>query len=75
MLKIQTERRLTPSQRAMCAEKALAFYQEQAKERQRLSQGRGVKGVEDLPHLKDDTGKARDKAGRAFGVSGKLVDG
>ena len=62
------------SQRGMVAGRAKEYYAEQAKERQRLSHGRGVKkGVEDLPHL-NEQGKARDKAGKAFGVSGRMVD-
>lgn len=34
---------------------------QQAKERQRLSEGRGQKGVEKVPHL-NETGKARDQS-------------
>ena len=47
------------------------IYDEQAKERQKLSHGRGVKGVENLPHLKDDS---RDAVGKIVGVSGKSID-
>lgn len=45
-----------------------------AKERMRLSEGRGAvkeKGVETLPHL---NGKSRDKIGERVGVSGKSID-
>ena len=42
-----------------------------AKERQRLSQGRGQKGMENLPYLKPEQGAARDHAAKAVGVSGK----
>lgn len=67
-------RHLTASQRSMVGARAKEIYSKQAKERQKMSQGRGVtKGVEDLPHL-NETGKARDKAGAAVGVSGKLID-
>jgi hypothetical protein len=49
------------------------LYDRDAKERQKLSEGRGhKKGVENLPHLNE--GKARDQAGKAVGVSGKTVD-
>ncbi|MCS6305235.1 MAG: hypothetical protein H8K07_16455 [Nitrospira sp.] len=41
---------------------------QQAKERQRLSEGRGKKGPANLPDLK--AGDARDQVGRVFGVSG-----
>lgn len=67
-------RQLTPSQKAMVAARAKQYYVDQAKERQKLSEGRGRKGVENLPHLLDVKGKARDQAGKAAGVSGKLVD-
>jgi hypothetical protein len=49
------------------------WYDERAKER--MSQGGGDKksGVENLPHPIENTSKARDAAGKAVGVSGKLV--
>lgn len=47
----------------------MGLYEQQAKERQKLSEGRGQKGQENLPDLK---GQARDAAGKAFGVSGKF---
>lgn len=56
----------------MCAARAREIYEREAKERQKLSEGRGQKGMEKLPHL--NTGAARDLAGKAFGVSGKSVD-
>ncbi len=62
-------RQLTPSQRAMVADKARGLYDKRAKERQKLSEGRGKKGVITLPPL-----KARDEAGKAVGVGGSLVD-
>lgn len=70
-------RQLTPSQRAMCADKARDLFDKMAKERmaeggKSAGKGRPRQGVEDLPHPM--TGKSRDQAGKAFGVSGKLVD-
>jgi hypothetical protein len=65
-------RHLNESQRAMVAAKAKERYTAEAKERQKQSKGRGKKGVANLPPQK--TGKARDKAGEAVGVSGKSVD-
>lgn len=65
-------RHLVPSQAAMCAARAREIYERQAKERQRLSEGAGIKGPANLPDL--SKGDARDKAGKAFGVSGKSVD-
>jgi hypothetical protein len=65
-------RHLTPSQASMCASRAKDIYEREAKERQKLSEGRGQKGPANLPDLK--TGDARDIAGKAFGVSGKSVD-
>jgi ParB-like chromosome segregation protein Spo0J len=64
-------RHLTPGQRAMCAARAREMYDLRAKERQRLSEGRGKKGMANLPDLK---GTARDDAGKVFGVSGRSVD-
>jgi hypothetical protein len=64
-------RHLTPSQASMCAARAREIYERQAKERQKLSEGRGQKGPANLPEVKGD---ARDLAGKAFGVSGKSVD-
>lgn len=59
----------------MVGARARELYDEQAKERQKMSQGRGQKkGVENLPHLNSDTGKARDAVGKAVGVSGKSID-
>jgi hypothetical protein len=52
----------------MCAARARQIYERQAKERQ----GKRNDLVENLPP--SESGKARDKAGAAFGVSGKSVD-
>lgn len=67
-------RHLDASQRSMVAGRVKEHYARQAKQRQRLSEGRGKKGVEKLPHLNEASGKARDQAGDAVGVSGKSVD-
>lgn len=64
-------RHLTVSQAAMCAQRARKMYDEAAKERQKLSEGRGKKGLANCPDLK---GTARDQVGETFGVSGKSVD-
>jgi len=67
-------RQLTPSQRSMVAARVREFYDNAAKERQRASGGdqKAKAVVEKLPQ--PDTGKARDQAGKAAGVSGKMVD-
>ena len=66
-------RHLTLAQSAMCAARAREVYEKQAKERQQVRKGdQAGASVENLPQL--DSGKARDKAGAAFGVSGKSVD-
>jgi hypothetical protein len=57
---------------ALCAARAKEYYECEAKERQRLSEGAGNKGMVNLPYL--SKGPARDKAGEAFNVSGKTVD-
>ena len=65
-------RHLTKGQLAIAAAKLKAHYAGEAKERMRLSEGHGKKkGVEHVPHL---SGRARDLAGQATGVSGKKVD-
>lgn len=65
-------RQLSVSQRAMIGDDAEVLREKieaRAKERQRLSQGRGQKGVEDSSHL-IDAGKTRDQIGATVGVSG-----
>ena len=54
----------------MVGNKARAYYDQQAKERQKRKPAESV--VESLPEQKHST--ARDAAGKAVGVSGKLVD-
>jgi len=47
------------------------MLESEAKERQKLSQGRGKKGVEKIPQV--NKGKARDKAGEIIGVNRQYV--
>lgn len=68
-------RHLTKSQLAIAAGRAESMYEaerEKAKERQRLSEGRGKKGPEIVSDLKE-RGDTRDKIGQQFGISGPLV--
>lgn len=66
-------RHLTPSQAAMCAQRAREIYDRRAKERQQVRKGNQAGAtVENLPQL--EPSKARDEVGKAFGVSGKSVD-
>lgn len=66
-------RHMTPSQLAMVADKVRDYYDKLAKERQKVRKGEQPgASVETLPQLSE--GKARDAAGKAVGVSGRLVD-
>ena len=66
-------RHLNASQCAMAAARAMPFYTEAAKGRQKQRKGKQPgASVENLPQLSE--GKARDQAGRDFEVSGKSVD-
>lgn len=57
----------------MCAARARDIYEREAKERQVVRKGdQAGTSPANLPDL--DKGDARDKAGKAFGVSGKSVD-
>lgn len=52
---------------------AARFYDRQARERMQVRKGdQPGASVENLPHM--DNSKARDAAGKEFGVSGKSVD-
>ena len=62
-------RHLDETQRAMVGGRAKGVYEKQAKER--LSTNGGHSGRANCPQA---TGKSRDKAGEAAGVSGKSVD-
>ena len=64
-------RQLNPSQRGGVGVEIEALRAIEAKERQRLSKGRGVKGVVNLPQV--NTGKARDQAAAMVGVSGAMI--
>ncbi len=65
-------RHLAPSQRAAIAVEALPFYEKEAKERQKLSWGRGHKGSAIMRDL--NCGKATHHAAEAFGVSSRLIE-
>lgn len=73
-------RHLTPSQAAMVGARAREIYDRQAKERQKETAirsnksraGKEIPEVVNLPPL--DSGKARDHAAKAVGVSGKSID-
>jgi len=69
-------RHMTPSQLAMVGEKAKGLYAKQAKERQKEAGKTHGKGQPKLPvELPEAKGfDARDAAGKAVGVSGKLID-
>lgn len=64
-------RHLTPTQLAMAGAEMRKLYDAAAKDRQKQSQGRGVKGPANLPDLKSDS---RDAVGKTVGVSGKSID-
>jgi hypothetical protein len=63
-------RHLTATQLGLVAAKAKEYYEKEAKERQKRKPTNSV--VANLPE--QDRGRARDKAGQDFGVSGKMVD-
>lgn len=70
-------RHLTPSQKAMVAQSIREHYDAEAANRKAEGQRRGAattKGLVEILPPSDDRAKARDKAGEAVGVSGKLVD-
>ena len=76
-------RQLTESQRAMVAARMREYFDKEAKERQRLSKGRGKKGKVNLPYLKTEGKRnraaepgrqARVDAGAAVNVGGRTVD-
>lgn len=69
-------RHLTPSQLSAVGHKLRELYDTEAKERYDENVGRPSKkeSVENLPPISKGSGKARDKAGAAVGVSGKSID-
>jgi hypothetical protein len=61
----------------MCAARVRAWYDRQAKGRQAEGQksgGRGHKKNSPVSLPESLSGDARDQAGKAFGVSGRMVD-
>ena len=64
-------RHLNTSQKALVAVDALPFYEKISKKRQKLSRGRGKKGMAKLPQVFH--GKSRDAVAQVFGVSGRYV--
>ena len=67
-------RHLTPSQLAMVGDKARALFDRLAKERQKEHRGTAP-GKNTCGNVStSDSGKSRDAAGKAVGVSGKLID-
>jgi ParB-like chromosome segregation protein Spo0J len=66
-------RHLTPSQRAMIATDLEKFYAKAAKERQRLSEGPGKKGLAPVPNLNEIKVHAAEQAGKAVGVGARSV--
>jgi hypothetical protein len=64
-------RHLNTSQKALVAVDALPFYEKVAKKRQKLSKGRGKKGVAKMPQV--FYGRSRDIAAQIFGVSGRYI--
>jgi hypothetical protein len=64
-------RHLNKSQMAMIAQAMTEYYKREAKERQKR---KPVKSVPEIFPEQIGKGEARDKAGEACGVSGKLVD-
>lgn len=66
-------RHLNPGQKAAIASEVEPMLAAEAKQRQKLSKGRGKKGVEKIPHLNSDDGRARKQASKLFGVNPHYV--
>lgn len=66
-------RHLTSSQRAAIAAEALPMLEAEAKERQRLSKGQGIKVDKELPTLKNGDGKAVEQAAKLVGTNRQYV--
>ena len=64
-------RHLSVGQRAVVGTKAMELYEAEAKERKKR---KSKNSVGDNCPQQSETSKARDKAGRAAGVSGKSID-
>ena len=69
-------RHLSTRELGLCAGRAKELQEKlagEAKKRERLSKGRGVK-VCSTDHTLNSTGKTRDKLGAAFGISGRTAE-
>jgi len=66
-------RHLTASQLAVIGNEMLPQLEEEAKKRQKLSDGRGIKGSEKVHHLKEDQGKSAEHAARLVGVNSHYI--
>jgi N6-adenosine-specific RNA methylase IME4 len=69
VLSSNRRRNLTASQRACLAVEYKPLFEKEAEKRLHLSKGRGVKGPELIPEVKE----SRDSAGSMLGVSGRYV--
>lgn len=67
-------RHLSKGQAAIAAAKLKEYYAKEAKERMASGGGDKKSGVQKFAHPIPNAGKARDKAGEQFGVSGSTVD-
>jgi hypothetical protein len=66
-------RHLNASQKALVTVDALPYYEKAAKNRMKLSQGRGKKGVAKIPRV--NFGRSRELAAQTFNVSGRYIIG
>lgn len=66
-------RHLTSEQKACVAVEALPYFEKEAKERQRLSQGRGKKGSQKIEHLNGNENKASEQAAKTFNTNRQSV--
>ncbi len=64
-------RNLSESQRSVCAAKARDWYDDEAKKRQKRKPTDSVSGT--CHKQSENAGRASDKAGEKFGVSGRSV--
>ena len=75
VLSMNRERRhLDDGQAAMAGARGRELYERLARERMQAGGGDKKSGVDNCPHPISNTGKARDKAGEAVGVSGRQID-
>jgi len=51
----------------------LPWLEKEAKERQRLSEGRGIKGSQKIDYLKEQQGKATEQAAKLTGTNRQYV--